>query len=438
MKKVVQDIQIKKTIKQNIPISIVDNNIDYISRKNTIKSEGRIHIPRTPEMRRSGSYLNIYIKMIFILSLILGISYFSYIYFQKATVIVENKVQDINFINEAFLGYKDSGKTPSFEVMILEDTMNKNVSFASQKNVSQKAKGTVIFKNEYNAKPQKLSVNTKITEDTGMVYLTDHVITIPGYTKDKTGKIIPGTVKATVTAAVAGNTYNTDAKAFLISGFQKTDKYAKIYAIADGGISGGADGNMYSLDSVNLGVLEATANTVFKEQMTRKMAAQVDQLPEKYILYKNTIDFKYTYDQNTQSKEKEGVVVLKGTMSAVIFKTSELEQSIIHRVLPNLKNTEYTEIEIPDLSVFGFNFTEKNQIIEKGMTNVSFSLTGKSPMVWNPNLEILKNSLLGAKSTDVENIAKNDPGITSISVKFRFPWQDYMPSELNKIDILNN
>ena len=437
MKKIIQDIQIKRPLRENIPIKIVDNSFVNEERQDSpVVVKRRVHIPRTPQIRvkKRGAYMNNYLFIVFILSLLVGICYFSYVYFQKVTVVVQNKVQNIDFNSESFVGYKNGGKSPHFEIMILNDTMNQKVSFSASKNVSIKAKGSVIFRNEYSSKPQKLAVNTKITEDTGKIYLTDRAVTIPGFTKDKSGKIIPGTTKSTVTAYESGAAYNTEAKAFLIPGLQKTDKYAKIYAVSDTPITGGADGNMYGLDSVSLGTLEASANSVFREQVNRKLAAQI---PDGYILYYNATNFTYSYDSNTQSKDKDGVVVLKGTISAVIFKKDELEQAIIRRVSPSLNNREYSEIMIPDLSVFAFSFTDKDQQITKDMTDLSFNLTGKTTMIWHPELEKIRSMLVGINIKEVENTAKNDPGVAQISAQFRFPWQEYLPSDLNKIEVLN-
>jgi hypothetical protein len=170
MKKVIQDIQIKKPLRENIPIKIVDNDF---SNKDTVDSpvviKRRIHVPRTPQtrIRKSGPHMNNYLFIIFILSLLVGVLYFSYITFQKITITVQNKVQNVDFQNEAFVGYKGGEKSPHFEIMILNDSMNQKISFSSSKNVPLKAKGSVVFRNEYSLKPQKLAVNTKITEDTG-------------------------------------------------------------------------------------------------------------------------------------------------------------------------------------------------------------------------------------------------------------------------------
>jgi hypothetical protein len=204
--------------------------------------------------------------------------------------------------------------------------------------------------------------------------------------------------------------------------------------VSGSSITGGADGNMYSLDSVGLGTIEAAANTVFKEQINRKLAAEVK---DGYILYGNATNFNYSYDPNTQSVGKDGVVQIKGTISAIIFKKDDLAQAIIHRVPPNLDNREYAEMEIPDLSVFSFNFTDKNQAITKDLNVLSFNLTGKTIMTWNPDLNLFKATIQGININDLDSTAKRDPGIAEISAKFRFPWQDYLPTELNKIEVIN-
>lgn len=435
VKKVVQDINIKKPKLLRFEESRVldeSNTSDTQDKFEKIIQiqKNRRYIPRTPQLKKKKLFSRA-ILIFLVLAIVVSLVYISYSFFQKATISVNTKKQDFSFKEELFTAYKQDEKKPHFEIMILNDVYSRKMSFSDPKDVSMKAKGIIFIKNEYSSKPQKILINTKIADDYGRLYTTDSTITVPGFTKSKE-KITPGSMAVKVTAVSPGEEYNTSSKNFLIPSFEKTDKYTKIYGVASTPISGGASGKLYSLGPVELGTLNAEANTIFKEQVMRKLAAQI---PPGYVYYPGGTNFSYSLDEGSKSKENIGNVEILGTVNAVIFKKDDLEDVFIKKAGPNIPLSEYDEIVVADMSKFALKLSDKNKIISKDLNELSFVITGSSTLQWNPDLEDLKRSVLGITKSELNNTTKRDPGILNATVDFLLPFQNKIPDKTNMIEI---
>lgn len=435
VKKIVQDINIKKPKllkfeeSNTVHIPEMSNTEKKFSQITQFKRSRR-YLSSTPTLKKK-KFLPSWVLLVLILGIIVSLVYISYAFLQKAHITINTKKQNFSFNEELFTAYKQDEKKPRFEIMILNDTYNKKITFSDPKQVSIKAHGIVFLKNEYSSKPQKVLINTKIMDDYGKLYTTDSTVTIPGFTKLK-DKINPGSIAVKVTAVSPGDEYNTDSKNFLIPSFEKTDKYTKIYGVAINPITGGALGNLYSLGPVEIGTINAEANTVFKDQIMRKLGAQI---PEGYILYPGATNFSYYFNEDTKSKELSGNVEVIGTINAAIFKKDDLANAFIRKATKNIKDSEYEEISIEDMSKFTLKLSEKSKLITKDMNEVSFTVNGGSILNWNPDIDILRQSILGINVLDLSNIAKKDPGILDAKVEFSLPFQKTIPREIHRVDI---
>jgi len=184
-----------------------------------------------------------------------------------------------------------------------------------------------------------------------------------------------------------------------------------------------------------LGILDAEAQTNFKNNITRKLVAQV---PPGYILYPGASLFSYTIDNQIQSPTADALIPISGTISAVIFKHDDLSDAIINHVLPTISPFEHSEINLPDITNLTFAFSTPNQPITKDIQTISFTLSGSETFDWSPNVPTLTSSLVGAPYKNVSTILAHDPGITSASVKVFPPWKTYLPEDPSRIHIAIN
>jgi len=113
----------------------------------------------------------------------------------------------------------------------------------------------------------------------------------------------------------------------------------------------------------------------------------------------------------------------------------KLNESIIKKSIPEISNKELDTIEITGINTLLFNFTDDSQIITKELDSVSFSLTGELDFIWNPDINKLKNNLLGINKENLSAVFEEDIGIGNASVKIFPPWKKVLPINSSKIKI---
>ena len=158
-------------------------------------------------------------------------------------------------------------------------------------------------------------------------------------------------------------------------------------------------------------------------------------MPAGYILYPNSFSFSSETNTDILSEDPKANIKISGVLSTIILKESDLSVSIIKSVLPSISSDELKEIKTPDISNLIFSFSNKDQIINKDIQNISFKLSGSFESIWNPDIDILKTSLLGIPKINIPSILKQDPGITSASISIFPPWQSNVPSDLSRVKI---
>ena len=301
------------------------------------------------------------------------------------------------------------------------------------KDISIKAGGSVTLYNEFSTASQKLLAGTFLADEEGKAYKTDSIVVVPGYKLDKDKKIIPGQVSVSITAFLPGETYNGSPDNFYITSFKGTSKYSKIYGKLKSPLTGGISGLVYTLNDKDKLNIENMANFSFKEELMRKVIAQV---PAGYILYPDAVSFDYKIDDDSvYSKTPSAEIQIEGTFSVVLLNEESLLSNIIKVSLSDIGKEEISEIKIPNISELVFSFKDIDQLITKETNSIYFYLTGDLDAVWNPNLEILKTKLIGINKNEVLPIFRLDPGISSAIVKIFPPWQKYTPEDINKINI---
>lgn len=392
-------------------------------------------LQRTPQAKTKPKILHKLTLVIFILSIIIGGVYWGGNIFQKVDITMTVKHKSITYKNKQFIASKDlNGNSINFEIMITSDKESKNIILTQSKDVSIKAKGSITLYNEFSTTPEKLVSGTFLSDNDGKAYKINNAITIPGYKMDNK-KIIPGQVVVNISSFLAGDAYNGSPSDFYINSFKGTTKYSKIYGKLKDPLIGGASGPMYTLDDMSKSKINNIAQSSFKEDLLRQVRALV---PPGYILYPDALTFSYKIEDNFLSKTPEAEIPIEGSLSVVLLKEKNLMDNVIKISLPDISGNELKEITISDLNKFSFNFVDKNQLITKDMSSVSFLLSGDVDAIWNPDKNVLKTKLLGINKNEILSIFKQDPGIASALVKIFPPWRKYTPDDLSKINIIVN
>lgn len=366
---------------------------------------------------------------------IVFIIYFTFNFFETTKILIDNREDIFTLNSKKFILSKNSSTGIPFEIMIVEGEDYKNINLTETSEISIKSKGEVIFYNQYSQKQEKIIKGTRISDEKGILYILDEDIIIPGYTVDFNGEIIPGSFLTTATSFIAGDSYNGEPKNFKINSFKDTVKYDKIYAQAKTDFTGGISGNVYVLNSENLGILNSYKESTFKNSLIRKMKAQV---PDGYIFYGTAVSFYPDENKNIYFKDSNAKVPVSGKLASILIKKEHLEDSIIKNTIPNISDGEMSEIDILGLEDLSFKFSNENELIGKDIDNIDFILNGDLQFIWNPQINILAKSLLGVNKKEVVSILKNDPGIRNATAKIFPPWSKDLPYNISRIKIKVN
>ncbi len=395
------------------------------------KEEPVKRLTGTPRMRGNKKSVRKSIVFLFMFSILLAVLYHGAMYFERTTVVIQEKHEELVLDATEFIASKNTDTDISFEIMIVTDSDAKNIVLTETEDAKRNATGTVTLYNEFSTTPVTIAPRSHLADANGKTYLTDTKVTIPGYKTSGT-QIIPGTVDVRITAFLPGDAYNSTSTDFTISAYKGTTKFKKIYAKAVQPIKGGAQGLAYILGATEKGNVSATAQSTFKSRLIKKVNAEV---PKGYILYPDAFTFTYTVDEAVRSSTPEATVGITGTLAAIIFKESDLEDALIKNKLSSIGTIERKEIDIPEIAKLKFSFLNENQIITKDMHTVAFNLTGKATAIWHPDIENFKARIVGVSKDMLPSLFKTDPGIAEARATLFPPWQKSLPTDISKIHV---
>ncbi len=425
-RKIIEDIKVKKRIKLDYQHSdsIVVKRVTKRKKTTTRK------ISRNPKLINKKKNFSIYILILFFLSILIGVGFWGSIFFRNTNINIVKKQQSFFLNKKLFKASKNLKAEIPFEVMIVAGNKSEKISLSESKKISQKARGKIIIYNKNSKKKEFLPADTYLSDENGKVYLTDESVHIPGFTLIK-NKIIPGKITVNITSFLPGKVYNGDPTDFYINAFRGTSKYKKIYGKAKTALVGGAQGLYYSLSKNDEGKLNN--NSILKDQLTKKASLLI---PKDYIFYPQASNFSYKIDnKNILSITPTADVAVSGTLSVVLLRKSELNNVILKTLLAKTPVKELKTIQITGLNKLSFEFSDKNQEINKDLKLLSFTLSGKLNLTWNPDLIQLKKNLLGISKKELPIIFKDYVGIKDASVKIFPPWQLTLPLDPSKIKI---
>lgn len=366
---------------------------------------------------------------LFIIALGFGVSAL----FVSAQVTISPKTQVLP-VNVPLTASKDrpSGEF-GYQVVSISASTEKAVPAGAVQKVDKKATGTIIIYNNTSEATQKLIANTRFESPDGKVFRIASAVTIPGR-KTENGKVVPGSVEATVTADQAGESYNLGLSDFTVPGLKGDPRYTTIYARSKGSMTGGFSGNMKvvdpTLEQATEKELEATLKAKLKSDIT-------SQIPVDFVLYDGAISYQIeTVNQKAGTDDSQATLELKGTAHALIFDKALLSKAVIDSVSSSV-NALGQNLFINNLNTLSFILTGTSQISQTSTAPVTFTLTGDAQVEWLYDESQLKNDLLGIKKADLSSVLQAKyPSIESARVKVYPLWKRSFPIDPNKVTII--
>lgn len=390
--------------------------------------------PKTPlyhyeyDETKKSSRKKLYITLgILILALVFGISAL----FKGATIKVTPE-QEHKSVDNTFNAKKDSLKDQlGFQLVTISSSLEKNVESTGTEKVEKKAEGKVVLYNNYSSSSQKLVATTRLETPEGLIFRLINPVTIPGK-QTIAGKSVAGSVETTVIADVPGEAYNVGLKDFTVVGFKKEPvKYAQIYARSKTTMSGGFEGQQKIVSGDIIDKTEVELETTLGETLSKNI---ISQIPANFILYPDSLSYKF--DRVTQSDSGEGGVVLnkKGEASGIIFDKSILTQTILTKVSPDLTDNA---VKINNLETLVFSYATGTSFNPDVDNIATFNLKGDANLVWVIDENKLKSDLLGLSKKNATAIISTYSTIKEAWVETRPFWNQTIPSNPEKVTLIN-
>ncbi len=384
-------------------------------------------IPFTPEPPKQASMHALwYIAALAIIAFFFSLSFL----FENATVTIVPKSVPIALDNtDAFSADKDSTDPTAitYTEMTLAGDQSINLPSTQTQTLSNPATGTVVLYNAYSTSAYKLTKSTRLETPDGRIYHIDTAATIPGYT-GKGASLVPGSVDATVTAAVPGEAGNLDQSDFTVPGLAGTAQATTIYARSKSAFTGGISGTVYTIPQSDADAAEGTLSDKLKASLIAKAKVQV---PDGYLFYDTATDFEP--DQAVEvpySKTTEVPIALHGTLTAYLIKEDTLVHAIAQKFVSQYAGEAVT---VPTLQ--SFVLTPSAPMDPANDTSFAFTFTGTGSVVWTVDPAAIQTLLVGQKKSDFETLMGQVVGVDKADVDIKPFWKQSFPTDIKRITV---
>lgn len=406
---------------------------DMVRVKTPIRKETRREIeredkiPNTIKNGKKSKYRLFFVALVSIVFLLFALSFL----FSIAKVTVTPKVKEIPLNNENLSAAKD-GSLPGlpFDLVVISGEENKIIQGGEEKEVAIAAQGSVLIYNSFNSSAQTFTIGTKLEGTNGKIYKINKKITVPGKTPD--GK--PGSAEVGIYGAIAGEEYNSDPIDFKISIFKGTSKYSKFYARSKGAITGGFNGKMPVVSSLDKTTAVSELKAILEAKLLKKAT---DQIPSGFILFKDAVFFTAD-DKNTNfipQKDNMMSVNIKGTLYGFLFDEKKLTKKIAE---DSIDKYDGNEIYIPNIRDLTFSLTDKESVSFADVKNINFTLSGTPRIIWKVDETKLVNDMLNKKKSDFNQILSQYSSIDTAQLVLRPFWKTSFPESSKSIQVIVN
>lgn len=377
----------------------------------------------TSQDKHGGGKAIWYVAFVLIIGLFFGLS----VFFTGATVTITPTIEN-TALNERFIAYKKSvSKELTFETMIVDGSVNKNITTGEKQQVQDVARGKVTISNNHGPEAQPLRIDTRLVDSKGRIYKTVEAVKVPGQTT-KDGKVVPGSVEVEIYADKPGDTYNEPEKQTLrLIGFQeaKSPKFETITAETLGPIEGGFVGERYVVPQEQKEQILTELTEQLHSELLDKSRAQVPEqsvFPEKLSALMDT--------SVTENIQEDGSIklTLHGSLFNILFNAVEFENYILQTSIVGVdQETAY----IANLKNLNISYVdEASQTVNpESLENLAFQIDDVLEIISVVNKEALRFDLVGQRKKDFQTIIARYPGVEYVEFDINPFWRAHFPDK---------
>lgn len=323
-----------------------------------------------------------------------------------------------------------SGVLP-YQTMSTTRSASITVAASGTQRVSKTATGVITIFNSYSTASQKLVATTRFEAPDGKIYRIHDLITIPGATKKQDGTLTPGSTTATVYASVAGAEYNlAQVTRFTIPGFRGDPQYSKFYAQSQGAISGGFVGEQATVAPADM---EKAKDTLQSQLGTGFAQATIASVPEGFLLAGNPLVVNYSDITQTQGPNNTVILSQSVNVTSGIIRASDLARAVATQMVSGYGGEPVSFLD-PSHVIVGIQAVAEQSSASSKLT---LALAGTPTLVWQFDVDAIKQALLGKKKSEFETIIKTfQPSVDRATLTIRPFWESTLPTDPSKLNVV--
>lgn len=319
-----------------------------------------------------------------------------------------------------------------FETVTLSEESSKLVAPTGTKDVSEKAGGRVVIYNAYSTASQKLIKDTRLETPDGKIYRITTGVVVPGLSVVNK-ETIPGSVEVSVYADKPGEQYNVGLSDFSIPGFKGDPRYEKFYARSKGEIKGGYVG---SIQTASPGAVTAARNelrTAIKDSLVKQVSSQI---PATFVLFKDAGNV--TFETKDDVKNASGVIVKeKGTYTGILLPKEALTREILKKSIYTLKDAGPATLKDIENLTLVFQSAGLPEMLAQA-ESIELSLSGTTTVEAVVDFDKVKKDIAGKPRSEFNSLLAKYNGIKSATLSVNPFWTRYLPSDVEKISIVQS
>lgn len=313
------------------------------------------------------------------------------------------------------------------QLMKSDKRQSQEFATTGQRQVNDKAKGSITIYNEYSSSPQVLVEKTRFVSEGGQTFRLTRTTTVPG-AKISEGKIVASSIEAEVVADQAGAEYNVGPGRFSIPGFQGTAKYAAFYGQSRAAMAGGASGVMKVVSQEDY---DKAKDTIWKNLQPALDSEFKSQLPPAMKIIDGAMKLEMSgaeTDIAVGSPAESFTMTLKGTAAAVLFDEQNVLELIKKKLADKLGDDKELALEAGQM-----NYQLSSVDYTRGQVAVKVAAAGK--IIWKIDTDNLKKELAGQNENGIRKAISEHPEISEARVILWPFWVRSAPKDIDKVEI---
>ena len=304
----------------------------------------------------------------------------------------------------------------------------KEFDATGQRQLNEKARGTIVVYNEFSSSAQGLVEKTRLVSEDGKVFRTTKTITVPG-AKIQDGKIVASSLSVDVVADQAGEEYNVAAGRFTIRGFQGTPKYTAFYGISKTAMSGGAAGVARVVSQEDFDKARADVWQTLQPSLDKEFRAQI---PSGLKMLEGSFKEEGGVAESVPgvgSRADKFTLTLKGAATVLLFD----EKDVLELLKKKLGGDKLNGDKQLKINNDGIVYSETQPDFTKGQLSFRAKVSGK--IIWQVDEEAIRKEIAGKDEEAVKQIFSGHEEIDKARMSFWPFWVSAVPSSVDKIKI---